>query len=419
MSVTLQSNLSNKFIAPVVNHISLNNGFGLSNKEITCLFTRLIGVGLIGIGLTTVTLAALNIVVWTAGFAAIPCVLVAAGLFWYSTRLDDYENPEELERFRSDAKRMSLEDVVSVYGWNDLFRYGVLSPGLFAQKYRQQLESKNLIETIAFYETSTHHLTQCPSSYEYQIPSLKESAEKWKQETKDKTFEEIIQAYPFDKLETYGIVDAGEMHKIKTLKVEFEKVKKERDEKAALIENDYKRTIATYQSNYDAERAGAERAYQENYAVKELQNLELIYARDRGAVQAEQNRKKIEARERFDRSVAPLTDQGRIPYAKLSPENKVRYDEHKRQLQGIENDADVIGRQHIEQLNAQRNQRLLTLNAEEANAKNARTNRTQEAKRRFDQDVHTHLMHKEERLRPINAAFASCARDITGRYRRS
>ena len=155
--------------------------------------------------------------------------------------MNDYENPDELEKFRSEAKQMSLESVVQAYGWNDMLRFGILTPDQFAQKYRKQLQGMNLVEIIAHYEKTLRHIAHCSLvKFEYQVPSPRESARQWREGTALKTFEQIIQTYPLDKLEQHAIIEYGELSTIKNLKREYEAIKAQCDQQLPKLRRNFK-----------------------------------------------------------------------------------------------------------------------------------------------------------------------------------
>ena len=161
----------------------------------------------------------------------------------------------------------------------------------------------------------------------------------------------------------------------------------------------------------------ADQMYNDNSAVKELQGFDFRYARERQAVHEQQNRSKVEARARFDRAVAPLTNHGLISYGNLAALDKARYDVLKVELELDENRANSAACLQIEQINRQSHERRILLNSEEVRVKNLRVHLIEEAKRRYDADVNGNRLRKEERIRPIEASFSSSANDFNGRYR--
>lgn len=395
-----------------------NSSPGLTNLESKRLFSRLIGFGMASTGVGVVSLAALGIVAWPVGVIAIPCIASAAGLVWYSVQIEDHENPDELKRFCHEAARMNLDGVIQAYGWNDTLRFGILSPELFVQKYRQQVKGKKLSEIISYYEKTRNHISLCPSpKFEYRVPSPRESGRQWHKETESMTFEEIIQTYPLEKLERYAIVESGELGFLKTLKKEYDILKGYRDAKCLEIENQFQSNTLQQKRAYDLATEQASQRYNDNPAVKELQDFELRYTKDRQAAQDLQNQTKQDARTLFDRAVASYTDNGRIPYANLRPVDKAHYDQQKIALQLAESQADTTARLQIEQIHVSRNQRLSYLGTEEARVKAERDRSIGDAKNRYDTDVNQHRQLQEELLRPVDAAFRSSANDFNGRYR--
>src|SRR6267154_4183478 len=129
-----------------------NNFLGLTTAEITRLSLRLLGFGAVGAGISVIVTSVLGVSAWPISLLVVPCMFGAAGAIWYSFQLDDYENPEELAKFRDDATRMSLEQVIQGHGWSNVLRWGIITAEQFIDKYRQQMQSKNLIEIINAYE---------------------------------------------------------------------------------------------------------------------------------------------------------------------------------------------------------------------------------------------------------------------------
>lgn len=398
--------------------LAANGSCGMTNVEITRLCTRLSAVGLAVAGIGSVSLAALGLVAWPIGFVAIPCALAAAGLVWYSVQFNDYENPDELEKFRNDAARMGLESVMQTYGWNDVLRFGILSPESFAQKYRQHLQGKTLIQVMDAFENALRRISQCPSPrFDFQVPHPRESARLWRSETATKTFEEILQTYPLEKLEKYSLVEAGELNCLKSLKREYDVIKANRDQRVAQVEREFQASTVEPKRVYDQECARADQVYNNNYAVRELQGFELIYARERQTVQEQQNRSKREARERFERAVARITDNGNVAYSALQPTEKGLYDQQQMELQHAESQADLAARLQIQNIDQRRHGRLILLNTEEARVRQERAGSIENAKRVYDAAVVLQRQRKEHNLGPIESSFRSSASDFNGRYR--
>lgn len=379
---------------------------------------RLLGMGAIGAGASIVAAAVFGFVAWPIGLLAIPCALGAAGALWYSFQLDEYENPEELVKFRDDASRMSLEQVMQAHGWNNVLRWGILTAEEFTDKYRQQMRGKNLTEIIESYENVMRHLSQYPyHRFDYHAPFPSEWRGQWRTETATKSFEEILQTYPLDKLERYNLLEADELRHIKDLKRDYEAIKGHCDDQAAQIEREFQNSTQLFQRNYQAECVQAEQHYNDNWAVDRLKVFEIEYVRERQSVQETANRRKSEARNRFDRSVASITSNGQIPYNRLSPWHKALYDQQNNELQLSMDQANNEARLQIANIDFRSIEERNRLNSEESRVKGERDRMVNEAKGRYDTAVLNHREHKEQRLAPVNSSFRAAAGDLNGRYR--
>jgi hypothetical protein len=395
------------------------NGFcGLTTTEITRLSTRILGIGAMGTGVSVIAAAALGFVTWPISLLAIPCALGAASAIWYSFQLDDYENPEELAKFRDDAARMSLEQVMQAYGWNNVLRWGIITPEQFTDKYRQQMREKNLVKIIDSYENAMRNLSQHPyHHFDYHVPAPSEWSRQWRTETATKTFEEIIQTYPLDKLERYNLLEVGELQRIKDLKRDYEIIKGHYDEQVAQVEREFQNNTQIYQRNYQSECAQANQLYNDNWAVRRLKVFEIEYIRERQTVQEMASRRKSEARSRFDRTVATITNNGQIPYDRLLPQDKALYDQQTNELQLSNIQAEDEARLQIANIDFRCIGERSRLNSEESRARGERDRMVNEAKGRYDTAVYSHHEHKERRLGPINSSFRSAVNDLNGRYR--
>lgn len=394
-----------------------NQFCGLTATEITRLSMRLLGLGAAGLGIYAAATAILGSASWSLGLLAIPCALVSAGALWYSFQLDDYENPEELEKFREDATRMDLEQVMQVHGWGNVLHWGIITAEQFADKYRRQMRGKSLSEIIDAYEKTVRHISQCSNpKYDYEVPVPSEWKGIWRTETATKTFEEIIQGYPLEKFEKYNLLEVGELRRIKTLKHIFETIKGSYDTQVNQIEREFQSHTETYKRNYESECALADQLYNDNWAVHRLRVFEIEYVRERQAVQETVTRRKNEARNRFNQAVATITNHGQIPYDRLSVQDKVFYDQQNNEWQVSVVHADSEARIQIENIDARCIREKNQLISEELRVREERTRKLNEAKGRYDSDVLSHRRYKENRIEPLNLSFRSTVNDLNGRY---
>jgi hypothetical protein len=390
---------------------------GLTKTEVTCLSLRLFGFAAGSSGIAAVAVATLGVVAWPIGLLAIPAALVTTGAIWYSFQFNDYENPEELAKFREDASRMSLQQVMQTHGWSHVLRWGILTSEQFTDKFRQQMRGKNLIEIIDSYENGVRHLSQCPSQrFDYQVPVPSAWRGQWRTETSTKTFENIISTYPLDKLERYHLLEPGEMNRIKDIKRDYDVIKGQYDTQKNQIERDFQSHTEIHQRTYQSDCARADQLYNDNWAVRRLKVFEFDYIRERQVVHETANRHKTEARDRFDRSVSTVTNHGQIPYDRLLPRDKILYDQQNQELQISVMQADNDARLQITHIDSRCIGERSRLNAEEVRVKDDRVRMINQAKGHYDIAVASPRQHKEQRMVPIEAAFRSTVDNLNGRY---
>jgi hypothetical protein len=400
------------------NDLWQNSCCGLTTTEITRLCLRLLGIGTTGAGISVAVAAASGMITWPLGLLAIPCLLGATGAVWYSFQLNDYENPEELAKFRDDASKMSLDQVMQAHGWSHVLRWGIITAEQFTSKYRQQMRGKNLVQIIDAYENGARHLSQCPySRFDYQIPTPSEWKGQWRKETAAKAFDEIIQTYPLDKLEKYNLLEVGELQRLKNLKRDYDGIKGNYDTQVAQIEREFQNNTQTYLHSYQTESARETQVYHDHWAVRRLKIFELDYNRERQTVQGTLNSRKNEARNRFNRSVATMTNNGQILYDKLTSRDKILYDQQNQELQISIMQADNESRVQIANIDSRFIEERSRLGAEESRVKGERIRKIDESKGRYDTAVSEHRQHKERRMVPIETAFRSSMSDLNSRYR--
>ncbi len=396
---------------------SVQHGNGLTKAESMRLYLRLFGAGAIGTGLGVMTLTWLSIITGPVTWVCMPLFLAAGGAIWYSTKFDDYENPEELEKYRNDAMQMNLEQIVHNYGWNNVLQWGILSQDLFIRKYREQVKGKDLASIIDYYEKVSEHLAQVPyPRFAYTIPSPFDWRNQWRRETKGKTFEQIMNLYSLEKLEKYGLLEAGELNCLKELKKDLEGIKQEHDQKVAVVETEFANNTKDFWIPYNAVCIQEREKYNSNAAVKGLQEFDLKYMRQRENFQNQANDRKTQARAQFDQAVSQLTNNGKETYSKLKASDKAIYDQKNRELQLAIAQADNDVLQQINSIDQQCIRERTTLNAEEVRIRAERDNAVLQAKQKYDSDVASHEAHKQTRLNPLNEAWRKSINNINDRY---
>jgi hypothetical protein len=397
---------------------SIQTGFsGLTTAEASRLALRVFGLLAFGIGVGSIALAIAGAASGSIVLLSIPFLISAIGVALYSLDQGDYENPEELERFRRNADKMDLNQVAQTYGWVNIFRWGILTPDSFQQKYRKAVEGRDVISIIKYYEKVLSFTRQVPFRYKYLIPPPREWRNRWQNERQNLTFEQIITTYPLEKLDAYQILEVSELNRLKELKRDYDAIKRIYDEKAAIAEAEFQRNTAPFRQTYDEACARANQLYQNNQAVRDLQGFDLRYIRERQIVHDRLTQRKNAARAPFNVIFGELTNQGRIPYERLTATQQVSYNQVKAEWQVIENRLDHEAQGQVNEIDQRCIQERERLNSEEIRAKEERQATIQSATNVYHESIAGHIRTKEEQLTPDKNRFAASVNDLNQRYR--
>ncbi len=395
-----------------------NDFFGMSAQEVTCFVLRSLGVIAGTTGIVLVGLTVFEIVAWPIALFAIPCALVAVGFFWGSRKFFDYENPEAIEKYRQDAMYKPLDQIATEHGWTNLIRHGILLPEQFAAKYREQVANMNLKENIDYYEKVLQRLNECPHrKFEYQIPHPSEWRGLWRQETRSKTFEEIITSYSIENLEKYSLLEIGELNRIKMLKGNYDSIKRQYAIDIAPVMRRFEAGTSEFKRAYDRSCASEDHTYNTHCAVVELLDFEQKVTEERLKVQTDANQSKLNAQTQFEQRAAALTNQGKKPVSSLSPEELKMYNCYQRELECAKSLADDERRQQIAQIDARAQAKKERLTHAKREAEQTRDKAHAEAKRIYDAASAPFCLARDAELAPFNRALQLALNDLTDRYR--
>ncbi|GEM_PF-5354748 len=388
----------------------------LKDVELGRFFYHFVSVGALAGGVCMVSLAVFHTVSLSMGLVAIPCALTFLGVTYYKESRD-FESDEAIQKLHAKASLMSLESIVQTYGWNDMLRLGILSTDEFASKYRAHIKGKCLNDVIHHYEKTMLQLTRCTSRFQYYVPLPKEHAALWREETASIHCEQIFKTYPLEKLQKYSLVDAREIECIKKLKRDYDEIKAQHDQKISQIEQKFKTDTKSHNENFERECLRVSQIYRDHSVVKELQGFEMHYTKERLKIQEQQSKSISEARSRFDRTLVTSLSGPVREYSRLSAADKVIYDRCKQAFQRDEAEARGIAYQRIDEINKQRHDRLLFLNAEESRLKRERTQAEEVAKKRYEEGIRGFVQQKEASMKPIESCLQETAGDCDRRYR--
>ena len=263
------------------------------------------------------------------------------------------------------------------------------------------------------------HISECSShKFNYQVPRPRESSVLWRQETASMNCGQIFASYPFEKLEKYSLVECGELNCIKNLKRDYDAIKMQHAQRIEQIEQEFLASSAGHKNTFDVESARAAEGYNNHAVVRELQNIEMHYTKERLRVQDQQNKSISEARSRFDNALLSAIGSNHRDYARLTPAHKAIYDQKLRDFQQAESSARQTAYQQIDQINRLRNDRLQYLHTEEARVRQERTQSLAAAKGRYDASIGAFVQRKQAALQPIQSALSNAADDCDARYPR-
>jgi hypothetical protein len=393
-----------------------NAYFGMTTSEITRLVLRVIAFSSFCTAGSIVGLTAMGVVVWQPLTSlVIPSFLGAIGMFLLSMSLDNHEVPVELERYRRDALKTSLNDVAQSYGWTQLLQWGVFTPDQFVYKYREQLQGKNLMEVINYYEKVSALIAQALNPrFHYQPPSPRDWKEQWRQETSTLKFEQIIQTYSLEQLEKYNILEVEELNHLKTLKQDLDGLKNWHAQQITTVNQDFEVNTAAARSIYDRACAAADEAYNTHSSVQSLGKFDLNFISERAVIQSRLSQCKTEANEDFNKSIAALPKKS---YSRLTTADKKNYDKLQAVLGFAESQAEHEARVKHEELDRRNQIEKQHLQELESLARSGREQKKAEAKAIFDQAIASQEANENKRIAPINDALQSAIEDLNCRYR--
>lgn len=207
----------------------------LCSRRTTALVLQVIAVGFVLASAVTVGILIAGTFHWALGVAIVTCAVggIASSALSQKVKAED---PNYHSRMRNEASNLSLEQISRKYGLEHMFRAGLLNQSSFAEKYHSHVKGKNVNEIMDYYEKVSQSLYNCPHpAHSYLVPVPRSSKAQWRIDVKNLSFPEILSRFSLDRLEKYGIVDLGELAKLRELeKVYLSCVQKKLDESFGL-----------------------------------------------------------------------------------------------------------------------------------------------------------------------------------------
>ena len=141
---------------------------------------------------------------WTSlPFYAASVALVAAsiGLFYWASRVKDYENPKELQTMKQQAVDLFFDQLVGLHGLDHIQRYGIVSPAGLQQKFQEAKRNQRFSDLVRSYPLESMKRDGLASSDYLRA--------KFQEEMRDAKFSEIIQKYSLETIHRYHLVAEG------------------------------------------------------------------------------------------------------------------------------------------------------------------------------------------------------------------
>ncbi len=398
----------------------VQNGFSyFSSAQVEVISWRLFGTAALLGAVTLVGLAAFEIVALPAALYAIPTLILSSYFFWYSNTIDDHESKEQMAQIRVQAQGMTLNEVAERFEWPKIFQNRILSPSQFANLYRRQVLLMSVNELVSYYEKVSRHADPFneASGFSYAVPLPREHAAKWRSETQNKTFKEIITEYSLEKLERLGLIDYSEMQKIRELLAIHHFAETGYHFQQELANQEFEEAIASFRQTYNQSLQAIEDGYNANEAVQaglRFQNTELLA---RLEIENESTRRLHEAREQHEQRIALINPYGRlIAKESLTPENRVLYDRSLLQLHQNEQVVAQDLQQRLLQHNAEFSRQRAGLDAEIAREREMCDRLKVSSQERFRLGSEPGLRARQQRLQPHLEQFQRILDDLNRIY---
>ncbi len=233
--------------------------FDLCSKSTAVTGLRVLATGFVLASATVVGTVIWGAFHWTLAFAAVACVVGGVASAVISEKVKTSEDPTYIERLRREASQSNLDQTARKHGWESIFRWGLLNPASFAEKYRKQLIGKSVSEIISYYEKVSESVYNCSqAAYTYHVPRPRESKDQWRKDVKDLSVPEIVSEFSLDQLEKYVIVDSGEIAKLRELGRVHEDCVRRRLEDTARLEAQVTAATEDLRANWISECQNAE-----------------------------------------------------------------------------------------------------------------------------------------------------------------
>ncbi|NGX59456.1 MAG: hypothetical protein KR126chlam3_00608 [Chlamydiae bacterium] len=133
---------------------------------------------------------------------AIACFTICGAILWTLSRSKDYENPQELQGYRTEA--LGFAEMREKHGLENMIKYEIPRAREFTNNFRVEVSNYSINSLIRLYEELQAKIEKYQSSI--QLPHPSEFKDKFGKEIIGMDFCAVIEKYDIQKLYDYGIV---------------------------------------------------------------------------------------------------------------------------------------------------------------------------------------------------------------------
>ena len=185
------------------------------------------------------------------------------------------QNAEALAAAKAKASTSSLLAVVKEHGWENLFRYELLSPKIVKIGFQNRANTLNINEIIAFYKEANVALEKVkatdPSANRFEIPAPKLWKNVFDTESKILQCDEVIASYAIQDLKKYEIITDSQAQILETAAARKQSFNARHIE----LERTFEKRVEEYKTTiYDKTGQVAKSTYLSHPVHEELKALE-------------------------------------------------------------------------------------------------------------------------------------------------
>ncbi len=181
------------------------------------------------LGAASAIASLIGIIPLWVGLTSIPLALSSYYLFSLATSIWDYEDPSEIAELRRRALQMSLIELSSQHGWQNIFLYQILRPHDFLSSFHYSAAGCDIPVLLQIYKRIQQGLAlarqNSPEGFtDYKLPDLSLYRSRFVAEIKSLSFNEFFQKYNVHDLFGHNYISEKQMHDLIALKQKYDQV---------------------------------------------------------------------------------------------------------------------------------------------------------------------------------------------------